>query len=326
MKKNQPSMHQIAKLANVSGMTVSRVLNNSGPVAEPTRQQVLRIARELGYDHYPNALSRILRGERSNSIGVLMSFARPWLAGNIISRIDRRLFNTEYVNYIVDTYSDPVVILRALETLAERRVDGVIYLAYTPKEMNTEIEKLLQRIRHVVIITHQELQVPFDQVVCGWSPGARQMVEYFAACGCRRPVLLQESPIAACRQLFEQACGECGMSAPAVITLRPEIDTDEAFERYLEQEFGTDFPGDAVFCSHERFRAPRSYLQRRHPEIPLAAVMDEFLIDLQRPDFPVLRRREPESGALACEMLLRRIEAPDMPPRTEHLPMEFLPS
>ncbi len=324
MKKDQPSMLHIAKMANVSSMTVSRVLNNSGAVAEPTRQRVLRIAEELNYDHYPNALSRILRGERSNSVGILMSFARPWLAGDVISRIDRKLFNTDYISYIVDTYSDPVVVLRALETLAERRADGVIYLAYTPKEINGEIEKLLSRIRHAVIITHQALEVPFDQVICGWDPGVRQVVEYFVRSGCRRPVLLQESPILSCRRLFEQSCRDCGLESWQVITLPPAVNDDEAFRAFLEREFGGGFPGDAVFCSNEHFQAPVEFLRNHRLDIPLVAVMDDFLIGLLRPDFPILRRREPESGVMAVELLLRQIGKTNRVPCREVLPMEFV--
>ena len=40
-------MLKIARLANVSAMTVSRVLNNSGPVAENTRKKVLAAAEEM---------------------------------------------------------------------------------------------------------------------------------------------------------------------------------------------------------------------------------------------------------------------------------------
>ena len=54
-------MSQIADLANVSTMTVSRVLNNSAAVSPETREKVLKIARQVGYEHYPNALSRMLR-------------------------------------------------------------------------------------------------------------------------------------------------------------------------------------------------------------------------------------------------------------------------
>lgn len=324
MKKDQPSMLHIAKIAKVSSMTVSRVLNNSGPVAETTRRQVLRIAKELGYDHYPNALSRILRGERSNSIGILMSFARPWLAGGIISMIDRKLFNTNYISYIVDTYSDPVVVLRTLETLAERRADGVIYLAYTPGEMNSEIEKLLSRLRNVVIITHQELEVPFEQVICGWAPGVRQVVEYFAVCGCRCPVLLQESQIMSCQRLFEEACRDCGFQSCRVVTLPPDVNGDEAFRIFLEQKLGNDCSWDALFCSNERFQVPQKFLRKHRPDTPLVAVMDDFLIELLHPDFPVLRRREAESGAMAVELLLRQIKKGNQVPRRELLPMEFI--
>lgn len=127
MPRNQPSMLKIARLTHVSAMTVSRVLNNSGPVAPETRQKVLAAAEKMGYAHVPNLMSRILRGDRSRSIGILTCFARPSLNGEVMRRMGNELFSSDYISYIVDTYSDPLVIVRSLQTLAERRTDGVVY-------------------------------------------------------------------------------------------------------------------------------------------------------------------------------------------------------
>ena len=172
-------MSQIAELANVSAMTVSRVLNNSPAVTPDTREKVLRIARELGYEHYPNALSRMLRGERSKSIGILACFARPNLTGEVLCRIGRELFPSNFVSYIVDTYADPVVTLQALKTLAERRTEGVIHFSFTSQELNEDIADLLKKIGASVVITHEKLNIPFAQIYCGWTPGVDELVKYF---------------------------------------------------------------------------------------------------------------------------------------------------
>ncbi|MGO4372573.1 LacI family DNA-binding transcriptional regulator, partial [Paenibacillus sp. MCAF20] len=50
------SRKEVAKLAGVSEATVSRVLNNVGPMKEETRERVLRAAAEIGY--VPNALAQ----------------------------------------------------------------------------------------------------------------------------------------------------------------------------------------------------------------------------------------------------------------------------
>ncbi|WP_424769392.1 LacI family DNA-binding transcriptional regulator [Paenibacillus sp. sgz302251] len=62
----------MAKLAGVSEATVSRVLNNVGPIKEETRERVLQAAAELGY--VPNALAQQFARRKSGNIGVILPF------------------------------------------------------------------------------------------------------------------------------------------------------------------------------------------------------------------------------------------------------------
>ncbi|MEV5026311.1 LacI family DNA-binding transcriptional regulator [Paenibacillus sp. LPE1-1-1.1] len=66
------SRKEVAKLAGVSEATVSRVLNNVGPLKEETRERVLQAAAELGY--VPNALAQQFARRRSGNIGVILPF------------------------------------------------------------------------------------------------------------------------------------------------------------------------------------------------------------------------------------------------------------
>lgn len=65
------TIHDIARLAECSARTVSRVFNNSGPVRSSTRERVLAVAAEMNYR--PNQRARGLRTGRSNTIGVIQN-------------------------------------------------------------------------------------------------------------------------------------------------------------------------------------------------------------------------------------------------------------
>ncbi|MDQ6423366.1 LacI family DNA-binding transcriptional regulator [Paenibacillus sp. LHD-117] len=60
----------MARLAGVSEATVSRVLNNVGPIKEETKQRVLRAAAEVGY--VPSALAQQFARRKSGNIGVIL--------------------------------------------------------------------------------------------------------------------------------------------------------------------------------------------------------------------------------------------------------------
>jgi DNA-binding LacI/PurR family transcriptional regulator len=78
-------MRDIARAADVSQSTVSRVLNNVPtrvPIAPETRERVIQVSRRLGYR--PNPLARGLRGASTNLVGaVVRDFSDPFFAGAI---------------------------------------------------------------------------------------------------------------------------------------------------------------------------------------------------------------------------------------------------
>jgi len=71
MKKQSVTLVQVAKKAGVSVMTASRAMSGEGYVSEDTRNKVQAAARELGYT--TNALARVMKGGRTNVIGVVVN-------------------------------------------------------------------------------------------------------------------------------------------------------------------------------------------------------------------------------------------------------------
>ena len=69
--QRRPTISDVAKMANVSIATVSRVVNGSAPVAEETAQQVWQAINTLNY--MPSSAARFLAGRRSGSIGLYLS-------------------------------------------------------------------------------------------------------------------------------------------------------------------------------------------------------------------------------------------------------------
>ena len=65
------TLGDIAKAANVSMNTVSKVLNGKGSISEETKKRILSIARD--FDYHPNISARTMRGLESPLIGVVVS-------------------------------------------------------------------------------------------------------------------------------------------------------------------------------------------------------------------------------------------------------------
>jgi LacI family transcriptional regulator, galactose operon repressor len=82
-------MYEVAKLADVSIATVSRVVNTDSRVKDKTRQKVLSAMQKLGYQ--PNSIAQSLATRTSNSVGVLVSELHGAFYGAMLSAIEETL-------------------------------------------------------------------------------------------------------------------------------------------------------------------------------------------------------------------------------------------
>ena len=79
------TIRDIAKLANVSVATVSRIINNSGKVSKDTREKVNQIINETNY--HPNQVARTLYQKRSKMIGIIIPFIENVFYARIINGV-----------------------------------------------------------------------------------------------------------------------------------------------------------------------------------------------------------------------------------------------
>lgn len=122
-----PTLTDVARLAGVSTMTVSRVINGHAKVAADTRERVLAAMASL--DYRPNMLARGLASGRSHSIGVLtvdttLYGPRAALRGIEVAARDRGYSVT--IAHLTD--SDRTAVAQGANLLRSRSSDGVILL------------------------------------------------------------------------------------------------------------------------------------------------------------------------------------------------------
>ena len=68
MKSTKPTLQDVAEIAGVSAITVSRVLNGKAGVGDSMRAKINTIIKDVGY--HPNLGARALRGVKMGCIGV----------------------------------------------------------------------------------------------------------------------------------------------------------------------------------------------------------------------------------------------------------------
>jgi LacI family transcriptional regulator len=122
------TMRDVADLAQVSTMTVSRVLNGAPGVATETAEAVMAAVEATGYRK--NELARSLRpGQRSKMIALVIGdVANPFYAV-LAQSVENYARQLNYVTVIFNTNEDPEVERRGLNDLLARRVDGLLLVS-----------------------------------------------------------------------------------------------------------------------------------------------------------------------------------------------------
>jgi LacI family transcriptional regulator len=114
----------VARLAEVSIATVSRVINGEAAVRPQTRRLVEVAIEQL--DYRPNAAARSLRLSRSRTLGLIVTDVGNPVFAQIVNGIESVAREHDYSLFLCNTGNEPDAENRHLERLYERRVDGVI--------------------------------------------------------------------------------------------------------------------------------------------------------------------------------------------------------
>ncbi|MBC2579508.1 LacI family DNA-binding transcriptional regulator [Clostridium sp. DJ247] len=120
----KPTIKHVAKKANVSVATVSRILNNNGRYSEETKERVLSIIKEIGYER--NDLARGLITKSTKTIGVLVPSVSTVFFAEILNGIEDTAHRNNYSVVICNTGENGKRTLEYLKVLSAKQVDGII--------------------------------------------------------------------------------------------------------------------------------------------------------------------------------------------------------
>ena len=114
----------VAKKAGVSPTTVSRVINNYGSLSQKTIDKVNQAMKELNYQ--PNSLARSLQGKNTQLIGLIFPTVSNPFYGELIDKIETKLFERGYKCIICDSANNPEKERNYINMLSANKVDGII--------------------------------------------------------------------------------------------------------------------------------------------------------------------------------------------------------
>lgn len=148
------TIKDVAKAAQVSVATVSRVLNNKSNVSDEAVQAVNNAVKELGYS--PNFLGRDLRKSETKRILAIIGSTEQTFYSDVLRGMQDAAYAEGYDVLIATTRNDPEHEMHLLGMLFSRSVDGAVLLA--PKLDAKTISDLSKRFQIAICLERLDIK------------------------------------------------------------------------------------------------------------------------------------------------------------------------
>jgi LacI family transcriptional regulator/LacI family repressor for deo operon, udp, cdd, tsx, nupC, and nupG len=150
------SIEDIAQAAGVSHATVSRALRGSPRISAPMREQVQRLAREMGYT--PNAVAQSLKGQRTHTVGLVVTSISDPFYGRLTRGVDEGARQGHVDVFLGVSYNNGDEEMAVIESFRRRRVDGII--TASSRLSDEQLERLARTGMPVVLVNRQSEGTP----------------------------------------------------------------------------------------------------------------------------------------------------------------------
>lgn len=327
------TLEDVARRAEVSRATVSRVINNHGYVRGEVRERVNAAIRATGY--VPNMLARSMVTKRTQVIGLLIpefyqerSDAGMSFYSIILHRVSRACSQHNY-SLLLSILSQERQKQIAHGDLRAGYVDGFIGTGLTHDDPT--VMRLLESGKPTVLIGHNPYYPELHSVDVDHFRGALTATSYLIAQG-RRRIAFVTPPTRSInhnrmRDGYARALLQHGLPVdPSLI-----IEVDDSYDPHaaLARLLGQPVLPDAIFASSDDIaNAILAALRQRAVAVPEQMAVASF------DDLPIAQRSEPPLTAVhqpveelaerAVTLLLQAIEGHVTTPQHVLLPTELV--
>ncbi|WP_065752839.1 LacI family DNA-binding transcriptional regulator [Bradyrhizobium paxllaeri] len=336
-------IEDVAREANVSPATVSRVLNHPGIVRPELRDKVMRFITDLSYT--PDSAARALKSGRMRTIGAIVPTLALGIFAESVEALQNRLSENGYTLFIANSQYDQRRELQEMQSLIERGVDGIVLVGGSH---GRELRTLVEQTGVPVVTTYvSKAGGGIPAIGIDNERATREMTEFLLGLGHIRfgaiaNILPSNDRSRARLDGIQRALSEAGIRLQPTQVIR--ADHSLAQGRKALRQLLTDHPGTtAVICTTDTLAigamtearkmglsVPRAVSITGFDDVELAAQVDPPLTTISLPAAEIGRgaadylisaiagRPVPKSVLLPYRLVVRSSTA--SPPKADRLP------
>lgn len=327
MTRKNVTIYDIAKAANTSTATVSRVLSNSDyPVSDKLKQRVLEAAEKLSYT--PNLLGRQLKTNEINDIAVIIPSITNHFYPLLLLGVENAAREKGYNVLLCNSLRNPENEKKYLSSLFQKQIKGIIISSIT--ENHNFLKKLQQKGLKVVAFD-QGTSLDCCKVSFDFYTGGYMAAEHLLELGHKKIAFFSAPLTRRSRNQVYEGFIQClkdnnvkQFKENILISHKEEESHDQVYEfkngKQLTRKMlaTTNELPTAIFCindmtafgviqelSNNNISVPHDISVMGFDNIPMAEITTPPLTTIDQPAY--------EMGTLSAEMLIRNLENPNAP-------------
>jgi LacI family transcriptional regulator len=308
------TMADVAKLAGVGKMTVSRFLNGSANVSRDTSERVQRAIRRLNYQ--PNELARSLRSVHSKTIALILPYLYDSFFATCAHAVSTVANSHGYSVLITTSDEKCETEQKQAAMMLRRRIDGMIIIPAPGQDDYLRADQFSKV--HIVTLDRPAPHSRFDSVVVNNRAGARAGVAHLISHGHSRIAFLGLT-----RSLFTMQARFTGYKDAMAAAALPAqnyiecLSPEETFSSVHSILTGAN-PPSALFAGNNlTMRYLLHALNTLRIDVPgqiaLAGFDDFDIADVLQPALTVVRQPVYKVGEMAANLLFQRISRGEFP-------------
>lgn len=310
-KSSMPTVADVARVAGVGAITVSRFVNGTSYVSAEKQKKIQAAINKLGYR--PNQAARILKGQRSKVIGLIIPDLADPFFGKCASAIENYAYTRGYMTLIVTSKRTQKIRENEIAMMIGQQIAGLIV---TPSHSHERLLNIAQGSVPIVALDRPLEGIISDEVVVENMGGAQTAVDHLIWHGHKRIACVGYD-----RNSYSISHRILGYTmALQAARLKPEIYGDvqslEDAVKIVRQWKKSRHRPTAIFALNNV--STRHLLEAlRVVDLPIPGKMalvgfDDFeLAGLLSPSLTVVRQPATGLGLQAARILFERIDAGD---------------
>lgn len=314
--KEKATLKQIAKELNVSVSTVSKALNDSPEISEPTKIKIQEFAKLKNYK--PNIIGLNLKNRKTKTIGVIIpNILNPFFA-KVFSGIEKVAEGKGYNVLTCISNESLEKEIHTLEMLSNGTIDGFILSVSEEAQKLNEFQHFIDIINDgtpIVMFDRISDQVDCDKVVVDDFDSAVFAVEHLIKIGCKKIALFSSIDNLSVGKLrakgYYKALEANGIAIDENIIVL--ADSEEDFDTKAKHLFDTNNVDGAFALDEHASTMAMKFAIKKGIKIPeeLSAIgfADGVWSRRMTPSLSTISQHGPEIGEAAAKLLIENLES-----------------